>query len=119
MGSSGVWMNVVASGLSTILHLAICALFGLIAYFYVRPARPDVWPLVAGWAGVSALLTLLHIVANTMVPALVGSAGGPELMLGAMALTSSTFAILRAGTDCVLAYALVVWAKGRKTKPGG
>lgn len=114
MGSSGMWMNMAASGLSTILHLAMCTLFIAVAYFYVRPSRPDVWPLVAGWAGAGMFLTLAHVAASSVVPAFVSSAGGSDLMLGSMALLTGTFALLRAGVDGVLVYALVVFAKGRK-----
>lgn len=114
MGSSGMWMNMAASGLSTILHLSMCTLFIAIAYFYVRPSRPDVWPLVAGWAGAGMFLTIAHVAASRVVPSLVGTAGGTDLVLGSMALLHGTFSILRAGADCVLAYALVVFARGRK-----
>ena len=114
MGSSGMWMQMAASGGATILHLAVSILFLVIAYVYVRPPRPDVWPLVAGWAGASMLLTLLHVAATSLTPTLVGSAGGHELMMGVFALITGTFAVLRTGVDGVLAWAIVLLARGRK-----
>lgn len=119
MGSSGMWMQMAASGGATILHLAVSILFLVIAYVYVRPPRPDVWPLVAGWAGASMFLTLLHVAATSLTPAIVGSAGGHELVMSMYALITATFAILRTGVDCVLAWAIVLLAKGKKPAPFG
>lgn len=106
-------MQMAASSVSTFLHVAISIAFLIIAYVYVRPPRPDVWPLVAGWAGASLLVTLLHVAASSIVPAVVGSAGGHELLMGSYALMTATFAVLRTGVDCVLAYAIVLLARGR------
>ena len=114
MGSPTIALQMAASGGATLLHLAMSLVFLVIAYVYVRPPRPDVWPLVAGWAGASMLLTLLHVAATSLTPTIVGSAGGHELMMGVFALITGTFAILRTGVDGVLAWAIVLLAKGRK-----
>ena len=114
MGSSGMWMQMAASLGSTFLHVAISIVFLVVAYVYVRPMRPDAWPLVAGWAAASIVLTGLHMAATTLVPMLLVRTSGVGAMSTMFALITATFAILRAGIDCVLVYAIVLLAKGRQ-----
>jgi hypothetical protein len=103
-----------SSGMATLLHLVVLVLFLVVALVYVRPNRPDVWPLVAGWAGGSVLVMIASVVTSSVVPSLVAQTSGTDGVIAAMGIVSVTFALLRAGLDCVLAYAIMLLARGKR-----
>ena len=106
------WALLVANYLPTLLGNMVYIAFLTTAFGVVRRHRPDAWSLVASWAAASMALSLLHRIANVVIPTAWPAAVVVEAHVMAGTTVAAVVSLLRTAVDALLVLAVVRLARG-------